>query len=454
LKVTKNANRFRIAVDIGGTFVDAIELDQQTGAVRLAKAPTTPARPADGVMDAINRLGTPLDQVDTFVHGTTLGLNAIIERRGAITGIITNAGFEDVFEIGRADVPGYDMFNFAYNKGIPLVKRRHRVGVKGRLQFDGRETEPLDEESVIAAAKQLQAAGVEAIAICLLHSYRNAKHEERVAQLVRDVCPELPVSISCEITREYREYERTTTTVLDAYIRPIYERYINALNEALQKQNFAGSFLIMRSSGGAMTAQLAAKTPIFTVVSGPAGGMIGSAELARVLCKNQLLTLDYGGTSLDASLIEEQKPIVLYEANMEHFPVLMPIFDIRCIGTGGGSIARVEDGLLKVGPQSAGAVPGPVAYGRGGTDPTTTDSSLALGYLDPNNFLGGKMQLDAEASLAAITEKLATPLNTDATTVAAGVFDVLIAKTVGAVREITVDRGRDPSEFSCTAFSS
>lgn len=444
--------RYRIAVDIGGTFVDAIELDQQTGEVRLAKAPTTPARPADGVMDAISRLGTPLAEVETFVHGTTLGLNAIIERRGATTGIITNLGFEDVFEVGRADVPGHDMFNFAYEKGAPLVKRRHRVGIGGRLEFDGSERDALDEASVIDAAQRLRAAGVEAIAVCLLHSYRNAAHEERVAELVRQSVPELPVSISCEITREYREYERTTTTVLDAYIRPIYERYIDALGAALTGQGFTGRFLIMRSSGGAMTAKLAAKAPIFTVMSGPAGGMIGTAELARVLGKNQLLTLDYGGTSLDASLIENQKPIVMHEASMEHFPVLMPIFDIRCIGTGGGSIARVEHGLLQVGPQSAGSVPGPVAYGRGGTEPTTTDCSLALGYLDPDGFLGGKMKLDGAASLAAIESKLAGPLGTDATAVAAGVFEVLMAKTVGAVREITVDRGRDPSEFSLVAF--
>ncbi len=444
--------RFRIAVDIGGTFVDSIEFDRETGRIRLAKAPTTPARPYLGVMEAIRRLGTPLAEADIFVHGTTLGLNAILERKGAVTGIITNDGFRDVFEIGRGDVPAREMYNFAYRKPPTLVKRRHRLGVPGRLDAHGAEIQPLDAGALKAAAASLIESGVESLAIAMLHAYKNPAHESEAARIVRAAFPHLPVSVSSEITREYREYERTATTVLDAYIRPIFERYIDELAGALTEAGFAGRFLIMRSSSGAMTAETAKDAPIFTVMSGPAGGIIGAAHLAQILDKPRLLTLDYGGTSLDASVIEDGLPLVMHQARLEHFPVLIPIFDIRCIGAGGGSIAWVHEGLLQVGPQSAGAVPGPIAYGKGGTEPTTTDAALVLGYLDPDAFLGGALRLDAAAAREGLQTKVAARLGTDVVSAAAGVFDVLVAKTVSAIREITVERGKDPRDFSLLAF--
>jgi N-methylhydantoinase A len=444
--------RFRIAVDIGGTFVDAIEFDRETGRIRVAKAPTTPARPYLGVMEAIRRLETPLAAVDIFVHGTTLGLNAIIERRGAVTGILTNDGFRDVFEIGRGDVPAAEMYNFAYQKPPTLVKRRHRLGVPGRLDASGAEVIPLDPDAIRTVAKALIDAGVESLAIAMLHSYKNPAHEAEAARIVREAFPTLPVSVSSEITREYREYERTATTVLDAYIRPIFERYIDELDGALTGAGFDGRFLIMRSSSGAMTAGAAKDAPIFTVMSGPAGGIIGAAYLARMLDKPRMLTLDYGGTSLDASVIEDGLPLVMHQAKLEHFPVLIPIFDIRCIGAGGGSIAWVQEGLLQVGPRSAGAVPGPIAYGKGGTEPTTTDAALVLGYLDPDAFLGGTLRLDAAAARAGLEAKVAAMLGIDVVQAAAGIFDLLVAKTVSAIREITVERGRDPRDFSLLAF--
>ncbi|NKF22602.1 hydantoinase/oxoprolinase family protein [Solimonas marina] len=444
--------RYRISIDIGGTFVDAIQFDRETGSVQLAKAPTTPKRPVEGVVEAIKRLGTPLEETDVFVHGTTLGLNAILERRGVSTGIITNEGFRDLFEIGRADVPPAQMYDYAYQRPQAVVKRRHRFGVAGRLDAKGNEITPLDEAAVRAAAQALGEAGIEALAISFLHAYRNPEHELRAAEIVREAFPQIAVSASSEITREYREYERTATTVLDAYIRPIFERYIGELQQALADGGFTGRFLVMRSSGGAMTAEIAKRAPIFTVMSGPAGGIIGATQLARSLARPRLLTLDYGGTSLDASVIEDGQPLVMHEATLEHFPVLMPIFDIRCIGTGGGSIAWVQEGLLQVGPRSAGAVPGPIAYGKGGTEPTTTDAALVLGYLDAGAFLGGKLSLDADAALAGLKERVADPLGCDPTTAAAGIFDVLTAKTVGAVREITVERGKDLHEFALLAF--
>ena len=444
--------RFRIAVDIGGTFVDAVEFDQNTGGVRLRKAPTTPGRPAEGVLEAVRLLGTPLAQTALIVHGTTLGLNAVIERKGAVTGILTNAGFRDVFEIGRADVPREHMYDFAYQRPAPLVRRRHRIGVRGRIDAQGEIVEPLDETGVREAAAKLVADGVQAIAIAFLHSYRNPEHEERAAQIVSEAFPDIAVSVSSSITREYREVERTATAVLDACIRPIFGKYLGELRGALADTGFDGRFLVMRSGGGAMLAEVAARVPLYTVMSGPAGGIIGAGRLARELRRSRLISLDYGGTSLDAAVIEGAEPLVMYEAKLEHFPVLMPIFDIRCIGAGGGSIAWVQEGLLQVGPQSAGAVPGPLAYRKGGTEPTTTDAALVLGYIDAERFLSGAMPLDIEASRAGIQRRIAEPLNTDNGTAAAGIFDVLIAKTVGAIREITVERGKDPREFSLLAF--
>lgn len=444
--------RYRIAVDIGGTFVDSILFDLETGAVRLAKASTTPDEPSRGVMEALRRLGADLANTDAFIHGTTLGLNAVIERRGVSTGIITNAGFRDIFEIGRGDVPASSMYDFAYRRPEPLVKRRHRIGVPGRLDADGAEVVPLDEEAVCAAAGELVSAGVRSAAVCFLHSYRNPAHEERAAELIRAHFPELSVSTSSGITREYREYERTATAVMDAYISPIFGKYVDRLEAALTEAGFDGQFLIMRSAGGAMSADAARRAPIHTVLSGPAGGVIGAAHLAELLGKKRILTLDYGGTSLDTAVIEDGLPMVMHEARLEHFPAQIPIFDIRCIGAGGGSIAWLSEGLLQVGPQSAGANPGPVAYGRGGAEPTTTDAALILGFLDPDAFLGGALRLDADLARQAMQDKVASGLGADVVAAAAGVFDVLIARTAGAIREITVERGKDPREFSMLAF--
>lgn len=444
--------RYRIAVDIGGTFVDAVQYDEQTGQLHLAKAPTTPAAPVEGVMEAVRRLGTPLAETGVFVHGTTLGLNAVLERRGARTGLICNEGFRDLIEIGRADVPPERMYDLHYTRPAPLVRRRHRLGVPGRLDAQGREVQPLDEAALLAAADALVADGVQALALSFLHAWREPAHERRAAALLRERHPGLPLSVGHEVVREMREVERTATTVLDAYIRPIFETYIGALEAALAGAGFGGRFLVMRSSGGAMTAAAARQAPLATVMSGPAGGIVGATRVARASARPRLLTLDYGGTSLDASVIEQGEPLVVHEALLENFRALMPVFDIRCIGTGGGSIASVQHGLLQVGPRSAGAVPGPMAYRQGGTEPTTTDAALVLGYIDPQRFLAGALPLDDRAALAGVQNRLAQPLQTDALTAAAGVFDVLVAKTVGAIREITVERGRDPREFALLAF--
>lgn len=444
---------YRLAVDIGGTFVDAMELDQRTGEVRFRKASTTPAEPWKGVLAAIEALGTDLREAELFIHGTTLGLNAVLERRGGATGIITNAGLRDIFLIGRGNVPDDRMYDFQYQRPASLVQRRHTAGVTGRLDHRGDVVTPLDEVELREVARHLvEDEGVISVAICFVHSYRNPSSEQRAAELLREWYPDLKVSASTDIVQEYREYERTSTTVLEAYIRPIFERYVDELERGLAARGFDSRFLIMRSGGGSMTSATAKQSPTPTVLSGPAGGIVGAAYLAEALQRDKILTFDIGGTSLDACVIEGGNAVVTHEAELEHFPLLIPTYDIRTIGAGGGSIASIERGLLKVGPRSASAVPGPVAYGRGGTEPTVTDASVALGYVDPESFLSGEMRLHDEEAIAAVREKIAEPLGLDVSAAAAGIFDVMLAKTIGAVRQITVERGHDPRDFSLLAF--
>src|SRR3954469_15886040 len=291
------------------------------------------------------------------------------------------------------------MYDFRYEKPPALVKRRHTAGVRGRLDYRGEVLEELHEDDVREAARTLvEEHGVEAIAICFLHSFRDPTHEQRAAAIVREAYPQVAVSVSTDITREHREYERTATTVLDAYIRPIFERYAERLERGLQDNAFEGRFLIMRSGGGAMTSAAAKRSPTFTILSGPAGGIVGASFLADVLRRDDLLSFDIGGTSLDTCVIERGNAVAAFEAKLEHYPLLIPIYDIRTIGAGGGSIAWIDEGLLRVGPQSAGASPGPICYGRGGIEPTVTDATVCLGYLEPSRFLAGELTLDADSA--------------------------------------------------------
>jgi N-methylhydantoinase A len=430
-----------------------MEFDVATGRIRFRKASTTPAAPWEGVLQAVSNLESPLDEVDLFIHGTTLGLNAVLERKGARTGIITNQGMRDIFLLGRGDIPAAHMYDFKYERPPSLVRRRWTAGVPGRLDYKGDVVEPLDEDAVRAAARTLvEDQGVESIAICFLHSFRDPTHERRAAEIVREAHPHVTVSVSTDIVREHREYERTSTTVLDAYIRPIFERYVDRLEAGLRERNFDGRFLIMRSGGGAMTSGAAKQSPTFTILSGPAGGIVGASFLADLLGCDDLLSFDIGGTSLDTCVIERGNAVAAFEAKLEHYPLLIPIYDIRTIGAGGGSIAWIDEGLLRVGPQSAGASPGPICYGRGGVEPTVTDATLCLGFLDPSRFLAGELALDADAAEAGVRERIAAPLSISVEDAAAGIVDVLLARTVGAVRRITVERGRDPRAFSLLGF--
>ncbi|NNE84778.1 MAG: hydantoinase/oxoprolinase family protein [Alphaproteobacteria bacterium] len=443
----------RLAVDIGGTFVDAIVFNPETGAMRLEKDFTTPDDASRGVLSAIERLEVGLADVETFVHGTTLGLNTVLERKGAPTGIIANEGFEDVFEMGRYDRPREKMYSLFYDEPPVLIKKRYRVGVLCRLDARGNELVALDEDAVRAAAKYLvEEMGRTSIAVCYLHAYRNSVHERRTKEIIEEMYPDVPVSVSSEIVREYREYERTSTTVVNAYVKPIFHTYIKRLEDSLAGAGFAGSFYITRSGGGALAARDSADVPVHTIFSGPAGGLIGTVALSELTGRPDLIAVDMGGTSTDACVVHGGMPALKYEAALERLPLMIPTYDITTIGAGGGSIARAEDGLLRVGPQSAGASPGPVCYGRDGTEPTFTDAALTMGYLDPAQFLGGEMTLAAADAEAALRDKVADPLGLDVLSACRGIFEVLLAKTVSAVREITVQAGLDPREFAMLAF--
>ena len=444
---------FRVAVDIGGTFVDAVAVNPLAGETRIAKALTTPEDPTNGVLAAIEKLGVEFTDIDIFVHGTTLGLNAIIERRGSKVGLVVNEGFRDIFQIGRGALPPKDMYNIRYEPPAPLVPRRAIVGATGRIDAGGDLVRDLDEGALVETTRDLiEREGIEAIAVSFLYSFIDPEHEQRAADILRREFPGLVVSTGSSITREHREYERTCTVVLEAYIRPIFERYLGRLHEALGAKGFDGVFLTMRSSGGAMTIDAAKSAPLHSVLSGPAGGIIGSKNLAQTLDRPYVLTLDYGGTSLDACVIKNGEPDIVHETELDIYPALIPVFDIRCIGAGGGSIAWHDEGLLKLGPHSAGAVPGPIAYGRGGEQPTTTDAAVVLGYLHPGGFSDGEISLDVDAAERGLSDMIGAPLGLTALQSAVGVFNVIAAQTVTALRQITVERGMDPKDFSIVGF--
>lgn len=445
--------KLRIAVDIGGTYVDAVKFDEKTKFLTFHKSQTTPADPVEGVINTLAGLGDDLSDAEIFVHGTTLGLNAILQRKGANVGLVTNIGFEDILEIGRAAVPDRFMYDFYFAPPKPLVSRKYRIGVPGRINALGEELIPIDKKEILKAGRYLvEQCGLKSIAICFLHSYRNPAHEIRTKEILQEAFPQISISASIDLTREYGEYERTLTTVLDAYVSPILADYLARLDQSLQKIGFKGRVQIMRSGGGAMEIALAKKAPLLTVLSGPAGGIAGAKYLSVTKDWPRIITFDAGGTSLDCCVILNKEPTQVHEAYIDDLPMQIPVFDIRTIGAGGGSIAKTKDQILQVGPESAGAVPGPACYGAGGENPTITDAALILGYLDPERFLGGKLKVYPDLSQKSIHEKISKPLGLTDVQASVRIFEILIAKTVGAVKQITIERGLDPREFKLIAF--
>ncbi len=441
--------RYHVAVDIGGTFTDIVVMDHLSGKVQTGKVLSTPQDLSVGILEGVRRLAPDFTEIDFFVHGTTAGLNAFLERKGAQVALITTAGFRDVYEIGRANRP--DMYNLFYRKPTPLVRRRHIYELQERTLFDGSILTPLDDANLAEMVERIAAGGYTSVAVCLLHAYANPQHELQVAEVFRQRLPGMSVSLSHQVAREWREYERTSTTVLNAYVAPIVERYLARLESKAYEEGMSSGLHIMQSNGGIMTAAAARQHPIQSLFSGPVGGTMGGASLREPLQSDHLLCIDMGGTSFDVSLVINGQPDVTSETYLEGFPVLMPIVNIHTIGAGGGSIAWLEAGGLRVGPQSAGAEPGPACYGRGGAVPTVTDANVVLGRIDPGMFLGGEMKLDLEAARRTLST-LTGALGLTVETLAEGIIDIVNAKMANAIRAITVERGIDPRQFALVAF--
>jgi len=433
---------------VGGTFTDLIFYDDASGTVVVGKESTTPTAPEQGVLAVL--ADVPVEESRLFLHGTTVGLNALLERRGATVGLLATRGFRDLLEIRRGDRA--DMYDLFWTPPPPLVPRRLRLPVDERIRADGTIERPLDEEAVRRALLALTAEGVDSIAVAFLNAYANSTHELAAEQILRDAGFDGDISLSHRISGEYREYERTCTTVVDAFVRPRMSAYLTHLQGGLHDRGFAGKLLVTRSGGGAMTFAEARERPFETILSGPVAGAQGAAALARTLGLTRAIAADVGGTSFDTCLIADGRAPLLYEGNVLGLPLQTPWVDVRTIGAGGGSIARVDaGGLLRVGPHSAGASPGPASYGRSGTDPTTTDAALLLGMLGPGLLASG-VQLDAQLARAALTtlrDRLGFASEED---VARGVLTIATAQMADAIREITVEQGEDPRQATLIAF--
>jgi N-methylhydantoinase A len=458
------AQRARIGVDIGGTFTDLVWVDDVTGAVQVGKLLTTPKDPSQaveqGVVAILGDAGGRAADVRSLIHGTTLATNALIERKGARTGLLTTRGFRDAVEIGREG--RYDMYDLFIDQPAALVPRHLRLEVGERLMADGSVRTALDESSARDVIARLREAGVEAVAVCLLHAYRNPVHERALAALCEEMLPGVPVSRSSEVVPEIREYERTSTTCANVYVMPLMSRYLDDLERKLQDLGIPGRFYVMLSAGGVATVETAKRVPIRLVESGPAAGALAAARMARELGEPRLLSFDMGGTTAKACVIDGGQPLLAREfevARADRFkkgsglPIRVPCIELIEIGAGGGSLARVDRmGLLKVGPDSAGADPGPACYAQGGTTPTVTDADLLLGYLDPSFFLGGRMRLDPDAARRAVEDKIAKPMGLSLTDAAWGIHRVVNENMAGAARVHGIERGRDLRAYPLFAF--
>ena len=443
-----------VAIDIGGTFTDLIGFDSGAGRFRQAKSLTTPHDLVQGIVDCLVKSGLDARAIDELIHGSTTAINTLIERKGAKTGLIVTRGTRDVYAIGRGNRP--ESYNLFFHRPQPLVPRSLIRETRGRLLASGAEHEPLDPQSVRAAAEALAAEGVEAVAVCLIHSYANPEHERRVGAEVARAMPGAYVSLSHEILREYREYERMSTTVVNAYIGPKVGGYVSNLKASLGAVGFVGDLSIMRSNGGVMTPEVATQRPVAMMESGPVGGIIASARFGQALGMASVISFDMGGTTAKASLVKDGQPTLAPGYYVGGYasghPVMLPMIDVVEVGAGGGSIAWIDDiDALKVGPQSAGAIPGPICYRGGGTEPTISDANVVLGRLDPDNFLGGQMQLDADGAARGIATRIAAPLGLDTIAAAKAIIDIAINKMSLAVREVSVEKGYDPRDFALVA---
>ncbi|RZT60908.1 N-methylhydantoinase A [Microcella alkaliphila] len=440
----------RVSMDIGGTFTDVVAYNTSTGEIQATKASTTPGELSVGVLQGLEALVPELDEIEFLVHGTTQGLNAFLERRGVRVLLLATAGAEDTYLIARG--PRLDLYDAQYRKPQPLLERKDIIGINGRLGSQGEEVRPLDEVAIRQAARRAESEGYGAVAVAFLFSYKNPDHELRAAQILREeLGDDFTISLSHQSAKEWREYERTSSAVVEAYTGPVVRNYLLALEEQLEQRGVQAPLHIMQSSGGVLTARSARERPLQTLLSGPVGGAMGDVELARVSDRKSLIGVDMGGTSFDVSLVVDGQPDVSTEAELEGLPMLMSVVNIHTVGAGGGSVAWLEAGGLRVGPRSAGAKPGPACYGRGGSEPTVTDANLVLGRVDAAWFAGGAMTLDREAAVAAL-KSVGEPLGLDEIAIAEGICNVANAQMAQAIRTITISRGIEPRDFSLVAF--
>jgi N-methylhydantoinase A len=446
---------YRLGVDVGGTFTDLLLFDEQKKRITLTKVPTTPENQALGIMNAVEQItqqvGIAPDDIKFFIHGTTVATNALLERKGVKTALIVTEGFRDVLHIMRQDRP--KLYDFFTRRPEPFVPRHLRFEVPERILYTGQIQRELDERKLQRVVEEIRKQDVKSVAVCLLHSYVNPIHEERIKELLKTECPEVDVSISSEILPEIKEYERMSTTVINAYVLPIVDRYLNLLENQLNQIGIHSTVHVMQSNAGIMPSSLASQKSVCTILSGPAAGVLGGAGLARQAGIENVITVDMGGTSFDICLIPQGGLKFTRESEIGGYALKVPMIDMHTIGAGGGSIAWIDSGgVLKVGPQSAGADPGPVCYGKGGTEPTVTDANLVLDRLNADYFLGGEMEVDKQAAYKAIEKRLAEPLGMSVLEVAEGIIKVVNATMVKGIRFVSVEKGYDPREFSLVCF--
>jgi N-methylhydantoinase A len=445
----------RLGIDVGGTFTDLLLFDENSGAMRLLKTPSTPADQSVGILNGIQQLvegtGISASSVAALLHGTTVSTNIVLEAKGAKVGLIVTENFEQVLHLARSQTPGPLAGWIIMQKPDPLADLELTRGVRERINAHGDVVVSLDEGSARRAVRELIDLGAESITVSLMHSYANPQHEQRIKALVEEIDPGMPVSLSSEILPEFREYERALVTVMNAYVRPSMRRYLSGFEEKLHQVQFQPSVNIVRSDGGLMSVERASQSPVHTMLSGPAGGVSGAAFMAALAGYPEALGFDMGGTSTDVSLIQDGKPTISRQTTVGYYPIKVPSVDVHSVGAGGGSIAHVPmTGALRVGPESAGAVPGPACYGKGGDRPTVTDANVVLGRLPPR-LLGGKMVLDTKAAEEAVA-KIARALSLDLHQAAQGILDIVNENMFGALRLVTVQKGLDPRDFALVAF--
>jgi N-methylhydantoinase A len=446
---------YRVGFDVGGTFTDFTLHDCKSDIVHHHKVASTPSDPSQaieqGLVELIERLGVPPSEISFIGHGTTVATNMVIERQGALTGLITTRGFRDVIEIGRQVRP--ELFDYSVVRSVPLVPRELRLEVSGRIDADGRELEKLDENDVLHAASRLVARGVQAIVICFLHSYRFDFDEKRAAKLVRDRFPDLYVSVSSEVLPEFREFERFSTAVINGYVGPKMGRYIDLLVERMTRLGIEVAPNTIHSNGGLMSVSTVRAHPVRACLSGPAAGVVGAAETALAAGIPDVITFDVGGTSTDVSLIEGGRPTFTSSRELAGYPVRTPMIDVHVIGAGGGSVAWIDEaGALKVGPRSVGADPGPIAYGRGGTLPTLTDANIVLRRLNPSAILGNRLKVDIAAARQGIDRVIAGPLGLSTEAAALGIIRIAASNMSRAIRAVSTKRGFDVEKFGLVAY--